>query len=399
MATDRSTAGPSPRAVVLAGTGLLIVASGLIAAAVVHSRPRSGPAGAVGADVDHWAAVYRGRTLLQQNRPDLALRAVAHVRDTRPGAGEAMCVAGVSLARLDQIRDARIALERAVRLQPKQPMAVKTLAAIYMSLGDTDRGLEYLKKAAELSPKDPRPWSAMGKAYLDMGLNAEAATAYEASLERDPSQPEAVLGSIEAFLASGRVEDAGPLVARGLRHDPYNPRLLGLAAHQARDSGQFAEALAFAERALALDPEDVEASLTRARLRHAAGQDEAALEDANKAVTVNPNLLAALDLKMQVESSLKLADRAGETAVRRKRVMERLALMEALTQQIAARPDAAEPRWRLGQAAADGGQFVLAANCFLAALALEPRCRPAAEGLATLNAAPRLKKRGEENPQ
>ena len=370
---------------------LIAVVVGSLAATMHRWRPRSAtsPANETG----HWAAVIRGRSFLDQNRPDLALQTVASIRDAEPGAGEAMCVAGVSLARMQQIRSARIALERAVKLQPRQPMAVKTLAAIYLSLGDTDRGLEYLKKAAGLSPKDPRPWSAMGRVYLDMGFMEEAASAFDESLKRDPSQPEAGMGRIEALLASGHGEEAGPLVARFLLLDPDNPKLLGLAAHQARDAGQIDQALAFVDRALGHDPGDIEALMTRARLRYAAGQDEGALADVDRAVVVNPNLLAGLSLKLQVESRLGLADRASETALSRKRATERLALMAEITRLIGANPDAAEPRCRLGKVAAEGGQWVLAANCFQAALALDPNYRPAAEGLAALDAAERRKER------
>src|SRR4051794_18453225 len=51
---------------------------------------------------EHWEAVARGRTYLARNRPDLALQAVVDVKDEGPGAGEAMTVAGVAMARYGQ---------------------------------------------------------------------------------------------------------------------------------------------------------------------------------------------------------------------------------------------------------------------------------------------------------
>ena len=41
----------------------------------------------------------------------------------------------------------------------------------------------------------------------------------------------------------------------------------------------------------------------------------------------------------------------------------------------------------MGQAAAEGGSFLLARRCFEAALALDPNYQPAREGLAALPAA------------
>ena len=40
----------------------------------------------------HWEAVARGQQHLDAGRPDLALKAVMHIRDDGPGAGEAMTI-------------------------------------------------------------------------------------------------------------------------------------------------------------------------------------------------------------------------------------------------------------------------------------------------------------------
>jgi tetratricopeptide (TPR) repeat protein len=369
-----------PAVPVLAAATLLVLA---VPAALVFRGwtrpPRQDPAAE-----SHWPAVIRGRSLLQQGRPDLALLAVAHVRDERPGAGESMGVAGVALARLGDVRNARHALERALKLQPRQPLPVKTLAAVYLSLGETDRGLACLETAAQLAPKDPRPWTAMGMTYLDMGRPADAARVFAEALHREPSLADARLGRIEALLDTGRAEEAATLVSDALSRDPDSPRVLGLAARQARDSGSPATALTLAGRALQGDPDLVNALLTRARVLHATGKDQAALRDLDRAVAANPNLLAGWTLKLQVESRLGLDGPAAETARHLRAARERLARMEQLTEQVRTQTDDPEPRWRLGRVAAEGGQVRLAANCYRSALALDPNCGPARDGLAGL---------------
>jgi tetratricopeptide (TPR) repeat protein len=347
----------------------------------------------------HWEAVFQGRRLLDEGRPDLALKAVSHIRDEAEGAGEAMAVAGVALARMEDVRNARLALERALKLQPRQPLATRVLAAVYLGLGESDRGLDCLKKAAELSPRDPRPWFAMGRVYLDLGESVDAERVYREALKRDPNNAEARVGRVESLLALGRTEEAGTLADDSLSRFPKDARLLGLAARQARDSGKAEEAMALADRALAIDPENAEALLCRARLHHVAGRSELARVDLEKLVSQRPNHLAALNLLGQVESRLGLTDKAAETSIRRKRAGDRLVLMDALTKEMSTRPNDPQPRYQMGAVALEGNQRELAASCFQAALMLDPNHQPSRSALSALKSArrgaPRLELDGE----
>lgn len=382
------TSAPSPsslgrRAVVLSAIGLIAVV-GLVIMVVL--RPWSRPAPAPVRNGGHWEAVQKGRAYLNQNRPDLALQAVSHIRDEGPGAGEAMCVAGLALANMEQFRAAKQALERSLRLQPKQPMAAKVLAAIHLSMGDSGPGLECLRKAADLSPTDFRPWFTMGQVYLDIGETDKAASSYREAIRRNERDVDSRIGLIEALLTLNQAEEAGTVVTETLALDPNRAKLLGLAARQVRDTGRDEEALALADRALAIDPDDIESLFIRAQLNHASGHSDKALGDLERVVTLNPNKLAGLNLLAQVEARLGLGERSAKTVAKHRQASERLAKMDSLTREIAGRPDDPEPRWRLGVVAVEGGQRTLAVNCFQAALALNPDYRPARESLAALNA-------------
>ena len=58
--------------------------------------------------------------------------------------------------------------------------------------------------------------------------------------------------------------------------------------------------------------------------------------------------------------------------------------MDRLTKVIDQHPEDPEPRWRMGQAAMDGEMYVLAYQCFQAALDLDPTYQPARCALETL---------------
>jgi tetratricopeptide (TPR) repeat protein len=338
---------------------------------------------------DHWDDVHLAQRYLDQGRPDLAIQIVSTIRDEAPGAAEALTIAARALIARNAIPLARRALERSLALNPKQPDAAKMLAAIYLASGDGPRGLALLKQATELDPSDFGPWYAMGKVQHDMGNLAESAEAYAEALKRHPREPEATesrLGRIRALLDASRAEEATADVEEARERTPRDPRLLGLAARHAADLGRRDEARDLAEQALAADPDTFDALLVRGRVRYLAGQAAEARDDLERATRINPNHLGALQLLVQVQARLGLKDESARTQERFRRASERLALMDRLTKQITQNPNDPEPRWRMGQAALEGGMNDLAIQCFQATLDVDPNFKPAREALDQLRA-------------
>jgi cytochrome c-type biogenesis protein CcmH/NrfG len=138
------------------------------------------------------------------------------------------------------------------------------------------------------------------------------------------------------------------------------------------------------DHCLALDPDHIEALMLRARSRRAAGQLEAALADAERAVALAPQDPAALSLLALIEDRLGLKERAVATSTRHQVLKEQLARMHELEEQVQQRPADPEPRWRLGDVAAEAGLTDFAARHYQAALSLDPTCQPALRGLADL---------------
>lgn len=370
------------------GGGLVLsLGSVLVAASVVYLFYRFTRPPVAARPAGHWGAVEKGRAYLGEGRPDLALDAVSLVRDEAPGAGEAMTVAGLALLQLRNFQGARLALERAIKLRPDQADATKTLASLHLMLGNGVRGSELLRAAAQLDPEDVKVWLSLGKVSHDLGEPAEAAAAFKEVLKRDPGNREAVVGRVTDLLNGNRPDEATSLLTEALRRRPDDPALLGLAARHARDMGRADEAVELASRALITDPVNVHALLVRARVRLASGHPEQALVDAERGAATHPNDLGALQLLAQVESRLGMTERASATMERHRRANARTVLIGRLTEQIARNPDDPEPRCRLGQAAVEGGAYVLAGRCFQAALDLNPNYQPARDALIALQAA------------
>jgi tetratricopeptide (TPR) repeat protein len=288
---------------------------------------------------------------------------------------------------LGDVSLARRTLERSLKMSLDQPEAAKILAAIYLAAGDGQRGIAMLKEAARLEPGDFRPWYAMGKVYHDLGNLEESAASYAQALSRSLPASEAResrSGRVRALLDANQAEQAAADLDELRKQAPDDPQVLALAARQARDLGRTDEAEGLADRALDGDPNNFDALLVRARLRFLSRRLKLAIADLEKAVQVKPNDVATLQLLQQSQRNLGLTKEAARTLERADRARDRIALIDRLTKVIDKRPDDPEPRWRIGQAALEGEMYILAHQCFQAALDLDPSCKPARDGLASL---------------
>ena len=300
---------------------------------------------------EHWDAVARGRDYLRRGRPDLALQAVSAVRDEAPGSGEAMTVAGLALLRLGEYRGARLALERALKLQPNQFDAATTLAELNFGLGNGSRGIEVLQMAARLRPQEFGVWLTMGKVLHDLGDFPKAIQAYERALGLNPDDREALIGLIGCLMDTDQPDQAEPWVTKALGKYPDDPRVLGFAARAAFDANRLDEAIAFADRALAHDPKNLDALLTRARSHVVQAQWEQALPDAERARAAYPDNLGSLQLLQKIQTKVGLTEQAAVTQAERVRAQDRIALMNRLNKEINLHPDDPKLLWTMGQTA------------------------------------------------
>ena len=140
--------------------------------------------------------------------------------------------------------------------------------------------------------------------------------------------------------------------------------------------------------ALAIDPDHRQALLLHARLLFRQGRQQEALPEAEHACTLDPNDLSTLTLLSSIQSSLGLREQAGQTLARKREVQQRVEMMEKLAQEIMENPQAPEPRWRLGQLAAQANMKPLAIQSYQAALAQAPDFEPARKALLDLGFPP-----------
>jgi tetratricopeptide (TPR) repeat protein len=327
----------------------------------------------------------QAREALQSGQPGRALRAVARIPQSGPWAADVLTIKGMALAALERPDDARPLLERSLAIDPNQQMAAKVLAAVYFSDNEMDLGLAMLARAATIDPSDFRPWFAAGDVMLRYrNRPREAVEVFRQAIRRRPEDEGSRAGLASALLALGEPEESSTLVDSLLIEDPDDPKILRLAAIRARLLSRADDVERYAGRALLLDPNDVEVLILRAQSRLESGRRSEALGDAERAVVLAPDNVTALYLLAGIENALGLKERSAATGHRHERTLEIIGEIERLRGEVRKRPSDLEPRWRLGEAAAQVGRTTLARKSFLAALALDPNCKPARAGLAAL---------------
>jgi len=65
-------------------------------------------------------------------------------------------------------------IERAIKLQPREPLFYAECAALNYRVGQTDEAIQAAKKATEIDPKFPDPFRILGVCYTDKGDKAQA---------------------------------------------------------------------------------------------------------------------------------------------------------------------------------------------------------------------------------
>ncbi|MGC8644598.1 MAG: tetratricopeptide repeat protein [Isosphaeraceae bacterium] len=328
--------------------------------------------------------VRRGRLYLRQGRPDLAFQAVCDARDDELGADQAVTLAATALIRMGKLRMARLALERSIRLNPRQFEAMVTLAELHADLGNGARSAWFFEAAARLRPRESRVWLALARVLKDLSELPRAARVFQTVLELDPDQKEALIGVIRCWVLRTEPDRADPWVKTALERFPDDPSILGLAARQACMQNRAEAAIGLADRALRQDQRNTDALRARARALMSLGRWKDALADAERGTAVKPNDLESLQLLSMIETRLGLEERAAETLRKRNQARERERIIARLTKEMEQEPEDPALRWRLGQVALEGGLTFLASRCFEAALALDASYQPARDSLVAL---------------
>ena len=193
-------------------------------------------------------------------------------------------LAGLSLVRLGQWKEALPYLERAHLQDPRGVPPLLALGRTYVALRDYARSNAAYLEASKLAPGNTDAWYGLGITYRSLA---------DAAMKKSPP------GTISAQ-ARHLLDSALRALTKAVELDPYSPRAHLILAESYRDSDKFGEAIAEYDKLLRLNPDDPAAELGLATTYWKAGDSESAIPAVEKVLRKLPNDPEANGIMAQV---------------------------------------------------------------------------------------------------
>jgi tetratricopeptide (TPR) repeat protein len=157
---------------------------------------------------------------------------------------------GSSLLALGRVSEARTALERAVKLAPREPLARLQLARILERASDFPGAVEQYRALREMKPDEPEYAYALGNAYLRL---SEWSLRELGTLENGKARLHQAMG--HNYRVQGRPDLALRAFERAAQADPTLPEVHLAIAQVYIEQKRWAEARREIERELEIAPE------------------------------------------------------------------------------------------------------------------------------------------------
>ena len=154
--------------------------------------------------------------------------------------------------------DAAVAsLERAVALQPSLADAHQRLGILYGERGDPRRAADAFARVVALDPRNARGYNNLGNALRSLGRDAEALAAFERAVAVKPDYELAIANVAVMWRDAGEIERAEALLQSVMKRPRERPPLRAIVVMLAgllRERGALDEALPLYEQAIAMAP-------------------------------------------------------------------------------------------------------------------------------------------------
>jgi len=239
-----------------------------------------------------------GRELLDQGLDAAALVAFERAAQASPSASTLYRL-GTLLVKGGQPARARVALERALAMQPDLAEASNDLGALLAQEGDVPAAIERFRAALASAPDYPDALNNLGYALLLTGHEPEARELYEKALKLQPDFPEALNNLGLLFGRAGELNRAEPYFRDALARRPDYGEAANNLALVLVARGQADEAVRLLEGFIEQAPEFEGAYVTLAKIHLSAGRSQEGLAVLERLLQRNPTHPVALELVRQ----------------------------------------------------------------------------------------------------
>jgi len=221
------------------------------------------------ADNPAYLHLESGRSLASLNHWDLALRAFQQATQIRPDYAEAWAYLGEAFQHLgneqnaaysptteSNIREAKLALEKALALNPDSISANTFMAIYWQRQNRDDLALVYLHKAADLAPSNAALEAELGNTLASLGNLNAAYSYYQRAVDLAPRDP-AYWRSLASFSVKYEYQVhqvALPAARQAVLINPQDPASLDVMGQVFTLLNDRLSAQRFLQRALHIDP-------------------------------------------------------------------------------------------------------------------------------------------------
>ena len=200
----------------------------------------------------------QGALLLREGRLREALAVYAGMLDDKTNAWRASHQIGAIFRLQGEPEKALAFFERAVRLNPRNAVALTQIASFRLALGDEAGMLRALNKSLEVYPHYPASYIVAGNWYLGKQEYPQALEAFTQAIALDPDEADGYVGAAVCLRRLGRLDEAHRHVERALRRIRLSAEDLKNLGAVLANMGRLEEAVALWERGLRLEPADGE---------------------------------------------------------------------------------------------------------------------------------------------
>jgi tetratricopeptide (TPR) repeat protein len=150
-----------------------------------------------------------GEALLRRKRYDLAFALLGEATKRHPSDDGLWFARGAAAERLGRAREAERLLGRAIRLNPKNAMALNYLGYMLADRGERlEEALDLVRRALEVDPGNPAYLDSLAWAQFRQGRHAESEENLRTALRRDDSDPTIREHLGDILMATGRADEA-----------------------------------------------------------------------------------------------------------------------------------------------------------------------------------------------
>ncbi|MCW5964225.1 MAG: tetratricopeptide repeat protein [Bryobacterales bacterium] len=181
------------------------------------------------------------------------------------------------LYRLDRRNvDAEDSFKKVLQLEPENELAMKELALVYTSLGDSNKAIEMLTKVNSRNPT-LRTMLELANAYEQVRDFENASDVYKRALEMRPGELDILKRYAQALLFSDQIEPARVVLEEITTKAPEDVEAFLRLSQIYRQQGDFNKARAANNRAKELAPDNLEILYNDVNLLDAEGKTDEAI--------------------------------------------------------------------------------------------------------------------------